>query len=82
MACVRITSGGRTWIQHDDDCPGRFNIFLCLFWITEDAERREEAERHHHRRPDDDDPYCEPDADHVHWHERRHHKHEHHRHER
>ena len=55
MACNRITSGGRTWIQHDNRCPGRFNILLCLFHLAEEELR---SRKHHEHNPydqDDDD---------------------------
>lgn len=55
--CNRITSGGRTWIQHHPHCPGRFNILLCGFFMEEEAEKRRKehggddgpyGEHHHH----------------------------------
>jgi hypothetical protein len=33
--CRRITSNGRTFIEHHPLCPGRFEEFLCLFRIFE-----------------------------------------------
>ena len=47
MACNRITSGGRTWIQHDNRCPGRFNLLLCLFWLAEQELKK--LMHHEHR---------------------------------
>jgi hypothetical protein len=80
MACNRITSGGRTWIQHDNRCPGRFNLLLCLFWLAEEELRGKKDHEHHPYDNDNDqddrfDCDCEnPMCRRRHPHRRGHHR--------
>lgn len=61
MACNRITSGGRTWIQHDGRCPGRFNLLLCLFWLAEEELRGKKGHEHHPYDNDNDGDHDDDD---------------------
>ena len=56
--CKRITTGGRSYIEHDPRCPGRFTEELCEL-IAEEIEALlhpcdtyEHHEHHHHHHKD------------------------------
>jgi len=61
MGCYRITSRGNSFIKHDLRCPGRANLELCVFWLTEE-EFKKKHHHHEHHHPYGGHPYGEPEC--------------------